>query len=117
VISCNTKAVANDVRRLGWGATVWEDILSQELPTGTVQFFMGRAAKNPGRGKGVSADRKAVSLAFQIEALPVAIVVHVSVSDRIVWNGTGETRTYPIEFQRSAKRRVLEGRFRIIAGR
>jgi hypothetical protein len=69
------------------------------------------------RGKGVSADRKAVSLAFQIEALPVAIVVHVSVSDRIVWNGTGETRTYPIEFQGFAKRRVLEGRFRIIAGR
>jgi hypothetical protein len=69
------------------------------------------------RGKGVSADRRPVSLAFQIEALPVAIVVHVSVSDRIVWNGTGETRTYPIEFQGFAKRRVLEGRFRIIAGR
>jgi len=50
-ISCNTKAIANDVRRLGWGATVWENMFGQRLPAGAVQFFMGRAAKNPGVGE------------------------------------------------------------------
>jgi hypothetical protein len=50
-ISCNTKAIANDVRRLGWGATVWENIFGQRLPAGAVQFFMGLPVRSPGVGE------------------------------------------------------------------
>jgi len=44
----NTKAMAHDVRRLGWEITVAEDVFGQRLPAGVVEFFMGLPVKMPG---------------------------------------------------------------------